>query len=393
MPISAKGFLFSLLLLVVNEFLLKKNILVSVTNDLTSDKRVDRVCCTLVKMGFDVLLIGRQRRESLPLKKRNYQTKRMHLMFGKGPWFYAEYNFRLFLFLIFHKADLLISNDLDTLPANYMVSKILHKSLVHDCHEYFRGVPELNGRAFPTRIWKRIEDWIFPKLKSVYAVNDSIARIYCEEYGNKVEVIRNVPFRNNRIIPKNHSLLNIPPNTKILLYQGSVNVDRGLEEAISAMKYLNTKAVLVIIGIGDILLKLKQLAFNDGVSEKVLFTGEIPFQELFQYTQLADFGLSIEKDVSLNYHYCLPNKFFDYIQAKVPVLISPLPEMQAIVEKYQIGEIIESHDPEYLAGKFNAILADEKKLSFYRTNLETAASDLCWENEEKNLINIFVPYV
>jgi glycosyltransferase involved in cell wall biosynthesis len=374
------------------KFFLKKRIIVSVTNDLTSDKRVDRVCSTLGKMGFEVLLVGRQRKQSLPLRGRNYKTKRMHLMVEKGAGFYAEYNFRLFLFLLFHKADLLVSNDLDTLIANFLVSRIRGIPLVHDCHEYFRGVPELNGRKFPTRVWKRIEDWVFPKLNSVYAVNKSIAGLYSNEYRNMVEVIRNVPYRNQGITPRNHALLSISRDTRIILYQGSLNVDRGIEEAIRAMKHVKTRAILLVIGTGDVSRELKQLALLEGVSAKVIFTGEIPFQELFQYTQLADIGLSIEKDVSLNYHYCLPNKFLDYIQAGVPVLISPLPEMLAIVQQYQIGEMIENHDPANLAAKFDSLLSDETKLSFYKKNLEAAAAELCWENEEKKLMNIFSPY-
>jgi len=393
MPVSSKGFLFSLLLLFTKFGFLKKRIIVSVTNDLTSDKRVDRVCCTLVKMGFDVLLVGRARKESLPLIKRDYRTKRMSLLFCKGAKFYAEYNIRLFFFLLFHKAHLLVSNDLDTLPAGYMASRLKKTGLVHDCHEYFRGVPELNGRSFPSRVWKRIEDRIFPKLKAVYAVNDSIARIYHEEYGNEITVIRNVPFRTNKIVAQEHSLLNVPKDTKILLYQGSVNIDRGLEEAIAAMKFVKTKAVLVIIGTGDVFSNLKQLAVSQGVSEKIIFTGEIPFQDLSKYTVQADLGLSIEKDVSLNYHYCLPNKFLDYIQARVPVLVSPLPEMQAIVDKYKIGETIDNHDPGYIAAKFDSMLTNEKQLTTYRANLELAAAELCWEKEEPKLMNIFNPYV
>ena len=108
---------------------------------------------------------------------------------------------------------------------------------------------------------------------------------------------------------------------------------------------------------------------------------------------MADIGLSIEKDVSLNYHYCLPNKFLDYIQARVPVLVSPLPEMQAIVEKYGIGEMIESHDPAYLAEKFGSMLGNMEASSKYHENMVKAAADLCWENEAPELMKIYQSYV
>jgi glycosyltransferase involved in cell wall biosynthesis len=370
-----------------------KYIIVSVTNDLTTDQRVDRVCKTLVRMGFDVLLVGRKLNSSLVLGDRIYRTKRLRLVFSKGPLFYAEFNFRLFFFLFYKKADLFLSNDLDTLPANWLASVIRRLPLVHDCHEYFRGVPELNGRPGTVRIWKMIEDFIFPKLRKVYAVNASIAQIYHKEYGNDVKVIRNFPFRKNVEIIKSKKELGIPEDQAVILYQGAVNVDRGLDEAIESMKYVKSNAVLLIIGIGDILSNLKKQVIENGLSGKVLFTGQVPLEELSSYTMVADIGLSIEKDVSLNYHYCLPNKFLDYIQCNVPVLISPLIEMKAIVEKYDIGEMITSHDPVYLAGKMDEMLYNKEKLAIYRENLKKAALELCWENEQQELTRIFQDYV
>ena len=366
-----------------------KRAIVSVTNDLTTDQRVDRTCRTLVKMGYAVLLIGRQRKDSQTLLPREYRMHRMELLFDKGPLFYAEYNFRLFLFLIFHKSAILIANDLDTLLANYLASKLKAVNLALDCHEYFRGVPELVGRKITTRIWKGIEDWIFPKLKKVIAVNDSVAKLYCEEYGVQVSVIRNVPYRKTMTGAKSKTELGIRQEQKVILYQGAVNLDRGLEEAILAMNYIRSDAILVIAGIGDLFEKLKKITREQGLSDRVMFLGQIPFQQLHAFTLMADIGLSVEKDVSLNYHYCLPNKFLDYIQAEVPVLVSPFPEMVAILDHYFIGETIEKHDPEYLAGKLDEMLTNPERLALYKQNLAKAAGELCWENEEKKLLLIF----
>ena len=204
--------------------------IVSVTNDLTTDQRVDRTCMTLVKAGYDVLLVGRRLRNSKTLSPRPYRMHRLRLLFDKGPLFYAEYNITLFFFLLFRKYDVIVSNDLDTLPANYFANQIKHpfpkmqhakcnmqnaKSPIchlHDCHEYFRGVPELVGRNTVTSIWKWLEDRIFPKLLSVVAVNRSIADIYTREYGNNIEVIRNVPFRKSLSGAMDKTMLNIHPD-------------------------------------------------------------------------------------------------------------------------------------------------------------------------------------
>lgn len=370
-----------------------KRAIVSVTNDLTTDQRVDRTCMTLIKAGYDVLLVGRQRRDSKALTPRSYRMHQMQFLFDKGPWFYAEYNIRLFFFLLFQRFSLLVSNDLDTLPATYLAclcSRIqpgIHRH-IHDCHEYFRGMPELNGRKSVTAVWKFIEDTIFPGLKTVLAVNQSVADIYSKEYGNKITVIRNVPFRKTQAVARNKSEFNIGPDLKVILYQGAINIDRGLEEMILAMEYLRTDAVLLIAGTGDIYDRLRGFSVLQGLTEKVRFLGQIPFQELHTITLMADLGLSIEKDVSVNYHYCLPNKLLDYIQAQVPVLVSPFPEMKTIVDMYQIGEYIERHDPEYLAEKIDTMLNNPDKMALYRQNLQQAASDLCWENEEKKIFNI-----
>ena len=375
-----------------------KNAIVSVTNDLTTDQRVNRTCQALGKEGYHVLLIGRRLMNSRALEPRSYRMHRMRLIFNKGFLFYAEFNVRLFFYLLFHRYDLIVSNDLDTLPANHFANLIKPyitrnpkpkiqnpKSTIphlHDCHEYFRGVPELVGRKTTIRIWKWFEDRIFPKLKHVIAVNQSVAGLYTREYGNNIEVIRNVPFRKTLNGARDRSTLKIRSDLKIILYQGAVNIDRGLEEAILAMKHLETEAVLLIAGIGDISETLQKLTIGNRLDEKVKFIGQVPFQELHSYTLMADLGLSIEKNVSINYFFSLPNKFLDYIQANVPVLVSPFPEMKAIVDHYNIGEFIENHDPAVLAQKIDAMLKNPEKLALYKKNLILAAEELCWENEE-----------
>ena len=363
-----------------------KRIIVSVTNDLVTDSRVHKVCISLTNLSFDVLLIGRKLPGSLPLKKRAYQTKRMKLLFKKGPLFYACYNMRLFCFLLFSKYEILLSNDLDTLPANYLASALRGKKLVLDSHEYFTEVPELAARPRVKKIWKAIEKKIIPKLKYAYTVCDSIAELYFSEYGVKFEVVRNIPERQGKIqIPGDKK---INTSKKIILYQGAVNIGRGLPEVISAMQYMEN-AVLVIIGTGDIIKEVKNQAHDLNLGGKVLFIGRIPAGEVKFYTAQADLGLSIEQDMGLNYRFALPNKLFDYIAAGVPVMVSNLPEMAKLVGHYNIGKIINSHNPEELAKSLSHALNNKELRKTWKTNLQKAASELTWEEEEKILQRIF----
>lgn len=372
-----------------------KKAIVSVINDLSTDQRVHKVCSSLQAMGYDVTLVGRKQRKSLPLQERAYRTKRMFLLFEKGPLFYLEYQKRLFWYLIFHKVDVLVSNDLDTLLPNFLVAKLKGAELVYDSHEIFCEVPELQNNPMKKNIWKRLERWIFPRLKHVFTVNDSIAKIYSEEYKVPVKVIRNIPPLANqrKLKPSTKQELGIPQNKKVIVLQGAgINIDRGAEEAVDAMQYV-TDAVLMIVGSGDVITLLHQMVKKLNLTEKVIFVGKVPFEKLLQYTHHADLGLTLDKDTNINYRYSLPNKLFDYIHAGVPVLASELVEIKKIIDEYKVGDCIQSHDPKHIAEKINSILNNETQLQDWKKNCKIAAENLNWENEEKFLTQVYAPFL
>jgi len=369
---------------------MNKKAILSVTNDLFTDPRVDKVCHTLCSIGYDVLLVGRTYRKSPTLAPRIYQTKRLHLLFRKGAFFYAEFNLRLFFFLLFQKCDVLVANDLDTLLPNFLVGKLRNKKLVYDSHEYFCGILEIKDRPFVRKAWHAIEKFCFPKLKHVITVSQSIAEQYKKEYGIDVKVVRNIPFHSKPMINETKKSLGLPDNKTIIILQGNaIHRDRGGEELMEAMPLIEN-AFLVIVGNGDVPPFLKQRSKELNLMETVKFVDRLESDKLFNYTYLADIGIAFDKDVSLNHHFSLPNKIFDYIKAETPYLCTNLPERKLITEKYDVGIVLDNLNPQTIADAIHSLMSDKEKYLQYKENCKKAAFELTWENEEKVLRNIYV---
>ena len=375
-------------------------IIVSVTNDLVTDQRVHRACMAMHEAGYCVTLVGRRLQGSERVE-RPYRTQRIRLLFKRKALFYAEYNIRLFFKLLFSRADCFYANDTDTLLANYCAARIRGKALFFDAHEMFPEVPELVGRPAVKRVWQGIEDWILPRMArrmkeqhgggrmAAVTVCQSIADIYRERYGLEMGVVRNVPMRRRKAIATSIEKQNI------LLYQGAVNIGRGIEWVMDAMRYLPDYR-FVIAGVGDVYDKLR--AKND--ADNVVFMGRLEPEKLYELTLSARLGISLLENRGLNYYYSLPNRIADFVQAGVPVLATDFPEIRRVVEGYGIGTLVppqpfdaenccsEPPDAKELARKieetvsfWDAMAEDERQTRFAK-----AAADLSWDNDKKTLL-------
>lgn len=368
----------------------RKKIIVSVTNDLSTDQRVRKVCEFLVENNFDVTLLGRKLPNSLPMPQLPYKTKRFRLLFKKGPMFYAAYNLRLFRYLLFHKSAILLSNDLDTLLANFWARKFKSNcQLYYDSHEYYCETPELIDRPKIQRFWRRIEKKCVPKVDKMYTVNESIAKLYRREYVREVYVVRNISDKREVPLTKTRTELGLPEDKKVVIMQGAgINIQRGAEEMIVAIQGVDD-AVLAIVGDGDVVPFLKERVKEKGWEESVLFFDRRPYEELLQFTMLSDIGVSMDRDSNPNYRFALGNKIFDYIHSNIPLFVSDLPEVGGLVKKYDIGIVCDSHDPKIIAEKLNKLFSDNDAYSKYVENTKKASKKLTWDNEKKVLQKIY----
>ncbi|MBN2487354.1 MAG: glycosyltransferase [Bacteroidales bacterium] len=359
-------------------------IVLAVTNDVVTDNRIHKIAGTLQTNGYDVTVAGFLLKNSTPLAERLYKVKRFRLCFRKTALFYANYNIKLFFFLLRKRFDIIVANDIDTLAACWLAGIITKKVLVFDSHELFTGLPELENRPFIRKVWLMIERLIVPKIRFGYTVSSPIVEYYRKNYNKNLELIRNVGVYRQGPVFKGF----VNNGENIVVYQGSVNVGRGIELMLNALKYLENIRFWVI-GHGTVVDSLKKLACELSVSEKVVFLGRIELDKLWGYTENAHIGISLEEDLGLNYRYALPNKLFDYVQSRIPVIVSDLPEMKALVENYGVGLVLKQRTPEELANCIKLLVADREFHSALSQNLDNAAKELCWQNEEQKLLSIY----
>ncbi|MCJ8152831.1 glycosyltransferase [Chryseobacterium sp. SSA4.19] len=357
----------------------QKKIIISAFSNLYTDQRIEKVCQTLHENGYQIELIGNDWNGAGDMV-RPYPFSRIHLISKSLKTAYFEFNWKLYQELK-KKADkntVFYANDLDALLPNYLIAKKLNSPLVFDSHEIFSEMPAVQGKM-SQKLWRTLEKSVIPDLVLMITASESYAEWFKNKYGIDAVVIQNAPRRIHplKIIPENHP--------KTLLYQGMINPFRGIDKAILAMHHVDD-VIFKIAGDGPKKKEYEKLVFDENLQDKVRFLGKLLPHDLRKITLTADCGMSIEENGGESYYYSLPNKVLDCIQARVPLILSNLPELNKINQQFDIGEVISDYQPENIAEAIKTVI--NKGRQGYQPELEKAAHFLCWENEEIKLLEV-----
>ncbi|MFH1329387.1 MAG: glycosyltransferase [Actinomycetota bacterium] len=185
-----------------------------------------------------------------------------------------------------------------------------------------------------------------------------------------------------------HERLGIPADQRILLYQGSIQEFRGIEESIEAVTLLD-RCGLVVIGYGYHRPALEAMVRRRGLGDRVRFFGPIPNDELLHYTASADVGLCVIRGQSLSYRWSMPNKLFEYMMAGIPVVASDFEEMGRVVREEGVGTVCDPDDPQSIAAAVGAIIDDPAAEARFRAATRLAIGKWNWDEEEKKLLALY----
>ncbi|PZF74668.1 group 1 glycosyl transferase [Taibaiella soli] len=340
---------------------------------------MNRICTSLHNAGYDVTLIGRERPNSKPLIERSFRQIRIKQRIDQGKLFYAIYNLKLFLRMLFMKMDAVCAIDLDTILPVYYISKLRRKPRVYDAHELFCEMEEVVTRPATQKMWYAIERHTVPNFPYGYTVNKSYVDEYRRMYGVEYAIVRNATVLRPLTIPEKKE--------KYILYQGAVNHGRCFEQLIPAMQHVDAK--LIICGEGNFYKGAQEIAQQLGLQDKIIFKGYVPPHELPEYTLHASVGITLFVATSRSNELSLANRFFDYMHSGVPQLAARYPEYENINREFEIASLLDEITPETIATALNKLLTDNAYYQRLQQNCLKAREIYCWQEEEKRLLAVY----
>lgn len=352
---------------------------------------MQRICASLARAGYAVLLVGWQRPASVPLGPQPYAQHRLRGWFQHGKLFYLEYNLRLLFFLLGQRAAAWACADLDAALPTWLRARLGGQPFVYDAHELFTEVPEVVARPRVQRTWQWVENFIVPRARLRYTVGSALARLFeARHSGCSFAVVRNVPAGKEETADE--PLASAPGQPSTLLYQGALNVGRGLAELLAAMPQVSAR--LVICGEGDCSAALRRQAAGLDLlaSGLVEFKGYVLPTALRALTARATVGIMLLEHTGLSYYYSLANKFFDYVQAGIPQLCIDFPEYRALNAQYEVAELVPDLAPATLAAALNRLLPGGQPGPRYyelAANCRRARTEWNWQREEKTLVQLY----
>ena len=278
-----------------------------------------------------------------------------------------------------HGYALIVANDVDTLPVALMYRGCA--KVLYDAHEY---APRQFESWFLWRFFMQAyKEYLcrtrIPQADAMTTVGPAIAEEYARGFGVRPAVVLNAPrYHANPCIPRAGNLTR-------MVHHGDALRQRRLEIMIDAITQLDDRFRLdfmLIPNSSGYLSELKKRASSD---PRITFLSPVEPTKIVERLSGYDVGLYSLPPYSFNARYALPNKFFDFIQARLCLVIGPSPEMKRIVEQHECGVVAKDFTAQALAETLRAL--DRQKVEACRRASDAAAAELCYERNAEVLLD------
>ena len=287
------------------------------------------------------------------------------------------------------------AHDLNTLRVGAKAAKAHGAKLVYDSHELYVDRNRARPAGFLKRnLLLRFEKGLIRQCDLTITVNDSIAELLAERYDIPMPtvVMNTPPMQSFDIVHDERidlrKIISVKKSHRLGIYVGTIQRNRGLEELVRSLAYLDD-VHLVLMGYGnpELLEELSEIAEQTSTQDRFSIYGPVPSEQVPQYASSADFGVAPIINACLSYFLCSPNKVFEYMHAGLPVAASDFPELRKLVLSEEIGVVFDPEDPEDMARVIADLLENKESFERMRKNTVKAAKIYHWGRQSDILMS------
>lgn len=287
------------------------------------------------------------------------------------------------------RPDLIYVSDLPTLPIALEFKLKFGVPLVADCHEWWKEQYVIWGDGLKQKemLFDKYERALYPKADLLITVGVKLAEYMSEYFGlrfNCIYTCDSIGFtRHMTQLQFWSGELQNYKGEKILLFQGSITPQRNIEAMVEIASELDDGILLIVVGAGSFTDKFLKLVKSKGAASKVRYLGWQNQERLLEFTHYADLGFIPYVAKSKYYGFGAPNKLFEFISAKLPIVYDEsMLEIDYIVRGNSFGFSVDISKPKRAAASISAIIKNPKFLSSALANYELRGVNYFYEAQK-----------
>lgn len=376
-----------------------------VLNNFNPDYRVLKEVISLRKKYSDVHVIALMDKEKTMPSTEIIEGVKVHRIninsriFRGGfslPFKYIESVVKIVKYVKNLRPDIIHVHDRMTLLIGYLIKRVTKAKMIYDSHEFWED-------SNVTYIYPKIVTWFLTRQEHFFArrssavitVSDGIASLI--ENRMKVPspiVIKNAPY--STAIDINNAKLNVrkyfglSEDVFLLIYVGGILPTRGVDQILKAFNATSNDNVhLIFLGNKELPNWLTSQVNISAVENRIHCIPPVHPLDVIDIAAQADLGIHAIRGESLSHKYCLPNKLFEYIQSGLALLVTNLPEMEKIINEYEIGSTFKDGDIDDLINKLEYLIKNRQLIKKYKENSIKLSTIMDWSTEELKLLSLY----